>query len=410
MKSELTKYIELIEKYCVENCEKCFREPKGKLKYPFIVPGSAYAHDLWDWDSWLTDLAIAEALKGNKQLIDYEKGCILNFLDGADSQGRIPIMISNNPVYGDLFDLKDGKESNVHKPCLAQHALFICRKENDYEWLKDKFDIFENFIAHYENNTKHPCGLFYWVNDFAIGVDNEPCTFYRPDKSTGSIYLNCLMYAELLAVAELAKNLGLEDKSTVYAGKATDLKAAIQAECWDERDGFFYSADLNLRPIDKNEWLHSGAPRSWNSLPMRIGVWTGFLAMWCGLATEEQAKRIVEEHLLNDKTFNAKYGVRSLSVAEKMYSVKPHGNPSEWLGPIWGNCNYMVFEGLLKYGYIQEAKDLAIKTVTLFGQDIEACGEMHEYYDPDTGYGVFNQGFQSWNLLSYNMAQWLKNN
>ena len=199
------------------------------------------------------------------------------------------------------------------------------------------------------------------------------------------------------------------DKKSKLA-ELLNLKNAIQNECWDERDGFFYSADLNLKPIDKNEWLHSGAPRSWNSLPMRIGVWTGFLALWCGLATEEQAKRIVEEHLLNKKTFNAKYGIRSLSIAEKMYSVKPHGNPSEWLGPIWGNCNYMIFEGLLKYGYTEEAKELAIKTVILFGQDIDECGEMHEYYDPDTGYGVFNQGFQSWNLLSYNMAQWLKNN
>ncbi len=409
MDGKIAKYIELIEKYTIENAKNCFREPKGKLKYPFIVPGSAYAHDLWDWDSWLTDIAIAEAFSGNKDIVDYEKGCILNFLDGVDNQGRIPIMITNNPVYGDLFDLKDGKESNVHKPCLAQHALFICQKEKDYEWLRDKFDIFEKFIAYYENHCKHSCGLFYWVNDFAIGVDNEPCTFYRPNKSTGSIYLNCLMYNELLALAQIAENLGLEDENKIYSDKAMQLKNAIQSECWDARDGFFYSADLNLKPIDKNEWLHSGAPRSWNSLPMRIGVWTGFLAMWCGLATEEQAKRIVEEHFHNKKTFNAKYGIRSLSIAEKMYSVKPHGNPSEWLGPIWGNCNYMIFEGLLKYGYVEEAKELAIKTVTLFGQDIEECGEMHEYYDPDTGYGVFNQGFQSWNLLSYNMAQWLKN-
>jgi hypothetical protein len=29
---------------------------------------------------------------------------------------------------------------------------------------------------------------------------------------------------------------------------ATDLKAAIQKNCWDEKDGYFYSVDLNLRP------------------------------------------------------------------------------------------------------------------------------------------------------------------
>ena len=43
------------------------------------------------------------------------------------------------------------------------------------------------------------------------------------------------------------------------------------------------------------------------------------------------------------------------------------------------------------------------KTITLFGNDLEACGELHEYYDPDTGEGVNNPGFQCWNLLVNNM-------
>ena len=93
-----------------------------------------------------------------------------------------------------------------------------------------------------------------------------------------------------------------------------------------------------------------------------------------------------------------------------MYAIKRTGNPSCWLGPIWGNCNYMVFEGLLRYGYTALAKELAEKTIKLFGQDVEKCGEFHEYYHPETGEGVNNQGFQSWNLLTYNMADWLKNN
>ena len=143
---------------------------------------------------------------------------------------------------------------------------------------------------------------------------------------------------------------------------------------------------------------------------MRIGVWTGFLCMWSGIATKEQAQRMVEEHFLNTKTFNAKYGVRSLSKAEKMYSVKKTGNPSCWLGPIWTNCNYLVFLGLLRYGYTDLAKELAEKTVTLLGKDVEECGDFHEYYDPDTGVGVNNKGIQSWNLLVYNMASWLLKN
>ena len=70
----------------------------------------------------------------------------------------------------------------------------------------------------------------------------------------------------------------------------------------------------------------------------------------------------------------------------------------------------MVFDGLVRYGYLTEAKDLAEKTITMLGRDIEECGEMHEYYDPETGIGVNNAGFQNWNLLSINMLEWLKEN
>ena len=57
----------------------------------------------------------------------------------------------------------------------------------------------------------------------------------------------------------------------------------------------------------------------------------------------------------------------------------------------------------------KEAYELAVKTVNLFGRDIERCGEMHEYYNPETGEGINNPGFQNWNLLVLNMIDWLEN-
>jgi putative isomerase len=43
------------------------------------------------------------------------------------------------------------------------------------------------------------------------------------------------------------------------------------------------------------------------------------MAMWAGIATPEQAARMVKEHYANPKTFNSPYGVRTLSKMEKMY-------------------------------------------------------------------------------------------
>lgn len=131
------------------------------------------------------------------------------------------------------------------------------------------------------------------------------------------------------------------------------------------------------------------------------------MAMWAGIATAEQAERMVKENLLDEKGFWAPYGVRSLSRYEKMYVIKKSGNPSCWLGPIWGISNYLVFRGLLRYGFTAEAKELAEKTLSLFERDLAQCGQLHEYYDPETGEPVNNPGFQSWNLLAVNMQAWL---
>ena len=68
----------------------------------------------------------------------------------------------------------------------------------------------------------------------------------------------------------------------------------------------------------------------------------------------------------------------------------------------------MTFRGLVKYGYKEEALELAEKNVTMLSDDIKRCGEMHEYYHPDTGEPIMNPGFQNWNLLAVNMQAWLE--
>jgi putative isomerase len=343
----------------------------------------------------------------SEEIGEYEKGCVLNFLDKTDSIGRAPILINPqgaNPRYTESID------TNVHKPCLAQHALFVSECNGDFEWLREDFSKLCSFVDFYFDHCRHSSGLYFWLNDVAIGIDNDPCVFYRPEKSSATIYLNCLMYKELLSAATIAERLGLDDAARKYAERAEELKICIRDGLWDERNGFFYSADLNLRPIDENATMHKGCPRNYSYLLQKIDVWSGFMAMWAGIATPEQAERMVKENYLNEKTFYSAGGVRSLSKAEKMYRVVKSGNPSCWTGPIWGIANYMTFVGLVNYGYEKEARELAEKTVLLFGKDIEQYGKMHEYYDGDTCEGVHNLGFQSWNLLAVNMYNYLMQN
>ena len=67
----------------------------------------------------------------------------------------------------------------------------------------------------------------------------------------------------------------------------------------------------------------------------------------------------------------------------------------------------MVYRGLVKYGFNNDAKKLAAKTIRLFGKDFKQNGALHEYYEPDTGEPVMNKGFQNWNYLVLNMIDWM---
>ena len=397
------KYSDLIKNYSKEAYKLLLREGQGYLAHPFIVPGSVYSYDLWDWDSWLTDIAIRQILADNgesaDEFIGYEKGCVINFLENQKENGKITIMI--NSEKGDMFFYDRGSH---HKPCLAQHAAFIIKEIGDCEWIRQYADNLDRYIEYYRSSSRHgETGLYFFIDDAGIGVDNDPSIFYRPKRSTASVFINCLMYRELLAMEYIHRALGNESAADGYKDEAERLRADIRRELWDEKCGMYYSADISLLPIDETDWLHTGKPRHWSSLIMRIDGWAGFLTMWAGIATPDEAKRMVSENMLNPNTFFARYGIRSLSKLEKMYWIGKSGNPSCWLGPIWINANYMCYRGLKNYGFDKEAAALAEATVELLGKDIEECGEMHEYYHPDSGSGVYNQGFQSWNLLVNNM-------
>lgn len=425
--ANVEKYKKICKKNIYKEMRGMYREPGGSLPYKFLAPGSSqYLDMLWDWDSWLSDVALRQILFDNGtaadsvQALEYERGCVLNSLSYCGMDGWIPIWIERNaPSREEMLKRRNPWKSNMHKPTLAQHAAFIIRTMNgDAEWLRDGFYYLQAFESKYMNFHRHKAtGLLYWETDEAIGSDNDPSTFYRPHGSSGAIFLNALMYKELQAMAYISGCLGLDDTARMYAREAEELKGRIREHCWDPRDRFYYSVDLNLLPVEKPDikglypgelYLHVGQPRNYDCLIQRFSVWTGFMALWAGIATEEQAADIVRLHFRDTTSFNAKAGIRTLSPLEKMYNTKASGNPSSWQGPVWINVNYLVFRGLLNYGYTAEARELAEKTVILLGRDFERFGALHEYYLPDNGEPVLNKGFQNWNFLVLNMIAWLE--
>lgn len=409
----MQEYINALREYIHRDYREMYREKGGIFPYGFLTPGStSYADVLWDWDSYFSNVALKQILldvgADRKEARDYERGCILNYLSFTTWDGFMPILIDRRSKKEDLRPADIYKE-NMHKPILAQHAAFLVRQDGgDAQWLREHFQYLQYYINNYLNHHRHKeTGLLYWQTDKMIGVDNDPGTFYRPDASSGSIYLNCLMVKELEAMEYLCVALDMGESGQMYKKERESLTAAIREHCYDERDGFFYNVDLNLRRVDFTEetFYHKGMPRHWDCLIQRIDVWSGFLALWAGVATREQAERVVLRYR-DDNTFRCNGGVRTLSKLEKMYRVAASHNPSCWLGPVWIISNYLTFRGLLKYGFVEDAKELCEKTIRLLGRDVQEHGVMHEYYSPDACEPVINPGFQNWNMLVLNMIDW----
>lgn len=406
----------LIYDFIDQNIEKVFKEPRSFIKYPFIDPGSVYDGNVWDWDTFWSVYGLISYAKRrnddqfNQRLITHAKGNIYNFLDHQLEDGYIPMMIEVAEWPEAYLNMKhkEGVLMNMHKPFLCQQIQLISEFAKDYQWIKVYVSQLEKYFTCYKQYYFNDnCGLYVWCDDIMIGMDNDPATFGRPKFSTANIYLNSFMVMELRAMVGIMKTLGYEQECyQIYEQEIEQLVAMIQKECWDPRDAFFYSVDVDIK-TRHFDWFHQGLGVFWKTLPIKIRVWSGFLPMVAGFATEEQGKRLVE-HALDEQTFYSPYGIATLAKDEKMFDLSVTNNPSNWLGPIWLVANYAVFKGMINYGYKEEAIDLCKRTVTLLSEDLIATESIHEYYDPFTGKAIMNGGFLNWNILVLNMIDEVK--
>jgi putative isomerase len=391
------------------------RPAEGILAHPNIapsLPGRQYATQLWDWDTYWTTRGLFR-LAGTTNDHDFRKkvgehavGSFMNFFDHQSDEGRVSIMldVKNADPFGTLK--KDRPQSqNQAKPIFAQLALLISDELGSVDWLGPHFDKLLRFYASWVSGNQSSIDLLVWGNDVAIGNDNDPTTFGRPFFSSANLLLNCLFYEDLKAATELAGRLKRSEDEQRLSAQARTLGENIEKYSWDPRDQFYYTVDVQC--VDRRrELIHGvkpGMDMSWHCLPLRIQTFTGFLPLWCGLATPDQAKELVQANYLADDRFRGNWGIRSLSSRESMYCMNFSSNPSNWLGPVWIIVNYFVWKGLNDFGFHDAAKDLADKTVRLLSTDLARNGALNEYYHPDTGMALSHKGFMDWNLLVLEM-------
>jgi hypothetical protein len=157
---------------------------------------------------------------------------------------------------------------------------------------------------------------------------------------------------------------------------------ALVERLWDERRGLFLDAvqpgDARVRTLT---WA-SLAPLALPDLPEEIG------------------RRLVEEHLLNEREFLTPVAPPSVAVSERSYEPAGSDGPIRryWRGPTWVNSAWLVWLGLRRLGYAVEADRLADGIITAV-----ATEGLREYYDPRDGSGLGAKDF-AWSALVAELA------
>lgn len=408
-----------IKNYILSHLKGVLKPPAKNLKYPFLVPGTGYMSELWSWDAYWEALSIKRAFElfGEEEMeragisrrtaAEHIRGSVLDFLDAQEEDGFTPTMVSSEGLFEGFFhnEHEKGTPMNQCLPFLCQFALLAGDFSGNYDFDTEKLVKYMQYFEAKQYDEKS--GLFFWQDDIMVGIDNNPTVFYRPQRSGADIFLNCFVYLEYVALAELLERLH-DSRAAETAEKAEKLRTAINKEMWDERDAIYYSQDIGFHKTEravKGVALHSGLAPHWNTMPLKIRFWGCFLPMYAGICDDRQADRMCLHLTENDDLF-AEYGIRTLAKNEKMYSlVKSQGNPSNWLGAIWTVANYCVYKGLVRYQKDELAEKLRKATLDLLEKALKEHGDFFESYHPDTGEPFMNKGFLSFNLLGTDMLK-----
>lgn len=402
-----------IKRYFLQNVRHVLKPPAAELRHPFIVPGAGYSNELWGWDAYWVALSVSKAFEifsekemeqaglSRGQAAAHMRGSVLDFLDAQAEDGYIPVMTASEGLFAGFFESERAKgvAHNQHLPFLCRFARLASEFSGGYDWLDaDKLVAYMRYYEEKQYDARS--GLYFWQDDIMIGADNNPTVFFRPPRSGADIFLNSFMYPEYIALGEILR-ARRDPRASYAAERAEKLKAAINAQMWDGRDGIYYSQDLCRHETHcavKGVALHSGLAPHWQTMPLKIRFWGCFLPMYAGICSQEQADRMCA-HLTENDDILAPFGIRTLAKNEKMYStVKSAGNPSNWLGAVWTVADYCVYKGLVRYGKTELAERVRAASVRPLQKSLREHGDFFESYHPDTGQPFMHAGFLSHNL------------
>jgi hypothetical protein len=191
----------------------------------------------------------------------------------------------------------------------------------------------------------------------------EICPFLIQDPLFNSIL--CRANESLARIAEI-----IGDSPEIPQLWAKKTAEAIREKLWHEEHGIFDAYDLISGQL------------------IEVDTAAGFMPLYGGAASQEQAERLYDR--LNSCSFCALHQGNCFTIPNYDTQKEDFDRSNYWRGPIWININWMLAQGLRRYGYTLKADSLQKDLLQL---PIRFC--FYEYFDSFDGKGYGSDNF-SW--------------
>lgn len=324
----------------------------GHFKYPYESIGAGYQGGRVFGH---IDLA-HERLDAVRASPAHVRNQTRNELAGQQADGLIPGVIT--------FD-NAGKAA--WKPGKGFPPLWVAAVDayvevtSDTTALTECLDALRRQIVWFEANRASPGGGFHYLDvlqktwesgmDEGIRYDSRPAQPAAAVDATSHVFMLCDH------AARWSRMIGQPDAA--MESKRDVLQRFIQRELWSAKTGFFHDR--------------------WSVLQPEHLAFEGMWPVVVGAATAEQAKRVIEGHLLNPKEFFAPHPISTVAMNDSKFELRM------WRGPAWNCMTYWAARGCMRYGHKDAARKLLEASLDATASIFERTGTLWEFYDPNLG-------------------------
>ncbi|HSW79878.1 MAG TPA: trehalase family glycosidase [Candidatus Saccharimonadales bacterium] len=165
---------------------------------------------------------------------------------------------------------------------------------------------------------------------------------------------NCILIRANEHLLHIAKTLRADVPEDLQANIELTKKAL--EDLWDPYTETYYARDFVTHRLLKEPSIES------------------LLPLYAGCIPQERAKLLVKS-IENEHMFGPAYPVPSVPLSSPWYDAKRY-----WQGPTWMNMNWLLIDGLKRYGFRDHAEALAEGSLELVSRH-----GFFEYYNPETG-------------------------